>query len=70
MIEIICDPTQDSAEATTPRNALVAARTLMREAVDRQGVRPTCTFYVDGEPVDSLNGVGRQAVWFALRLAP
>ena len=69
MIEVVCNTTQDHAEATTPRGALVAARTLIRDAVEAHPVqcyRPTCTFYVAGEPVPGLVNVSRQAVWFAL----
>ena len=67
-IEVICNETGDRAEATSPRSALVAARTLMREAAAAlgAGARPTCAFYVAGEVVLGLASVGRQTVWFAL----
>jgi hypothetical protein len=51
VITIVVQPTGDRAEATTPTGALLAARTLMREARDHGAGAPTAAFYVDGSLV-------------------
>lgn len=49
MIEVRIEPTGDSAEAEDAESAVLAARTLLREAKDFSGAgNPTASFYVDG----------------------
>lgn len=69
MITVRCDTFGVEVEAPSEFDALVAARTLMEEAVaarDAYTFRPTCTFLVDGAAVNGLIHVGQPAVWAAL----
>lgn len=54
--------TRDRAEATTPENAVVAARTLLEEARDHC-VRPRAAVYVNGKLV--RDGITLQELWHA-----
>jgi hypothetical protein len=51
MIEVIVQPTGDNAEAETPEEAYLAARTLMQKAREHGAGEPTATFLVDGRCV-------------------
>lgn len=51
MIEVRITPTGDWAEADDPEAAVVAARTLLREAAASGCGRPTASFYVAGKLV-------------------
>jgi hypothetical protein len=48
LIEIIIQPTGDRAEADDWASARAAARTMMREARQELGCRPTASYVVDG----------------------
>lgn len=52
VLRVVASPTGDNADAETPRAALLAARTLLREASVERGARnPTAMFLVHGETV-------------------
>lgn len=62
MIEVVIFPTNDRAEAESPEGALLAARTMIRDALGRGcncGMSLsafTATFLVDGRRVRELTG--------------
>lgn len=70
-IEVRCDQTGDRAEAPDEHSALVAARTLLEDAMAgplaHYNFRPTATFFVAGEPV--LGGIAPRDLWRALGAA-
>lgn len=56
MVEVVLGQTGDSAVADDPESALVAARTLMRDAYEASRAQGylsslTCSFWVDGKVV-------------------
>lgn len=59
MIEVICLPSGDRAEAETPAGALLAAQTLASDADNAYGSlrRMTLMFLVNGELIRQVRGV-------------
>lgn len=51
MIEVIVTPTGDNAEVDDAESAIVAARTLMKDARDHGAGDPRASFFVDGVAV-------------------